>query len=102
MIAQWRQLSTLTKVFYIGGLVSFIGLGIMILTGMTSIGAKWELLKLRRSAKTGPIAEPLAFLIRIWEGSMALKASREVFRMLDEPRNALRDSLVVRFMHYSD
>ena len=39
MIAQWRQLSTLTKVFYIGGLVSFIGLGIMILTGMTSIGA---------------------------------------------------------------
>jgi hypothetical protein len=35
--------------FYIGGLISFIGPAVMILTGMTSIGAilaqKWELLK---------------------------------------------------------
>jgi hypothetical protein len=34
------------KVFYIAGLVSFIGLGVMILTGLTSIGDilgwKWE------------------------------------------------------------
>jgi hypothetical protein len=29
---------TLTKIFYIGGLVSFIGLVVMILTGLTSIG----------------------------------------------------------------
>ena len=29
----------MTKIFYIGGLISFIGLAIMILTGMTSIGA---------------------------------------------------------------
>lgn len=33
------------EVFYIAGLSSFIGLIIMILTGMTSIGAIWELLK---------------------------------------------------------
>ena len=37
MIAEWRQIGTLTKIFYIGGLVSFLGLAIMILTGMTSI-----------------------------------------------------------------
>jgi hypothetical protein len=37
MIVEWRQLSTLTKTFYIGGLVSFLGLAITILTGMTSI-----------------------------------------------------------------
>jgi hypothetical protein len=37
MIVEWRQLSTLTKIFYIGGLVSFLGPAIMILTGMTSI-----------------------------------------------------------------
>jgi hypothetical protein len=38
VIAEWRELSTLTKIFYIAGLVSFIGLAVMILTGMTSIG----------------------------------------------------------------
>ncbi|MGA2938954.1 MAG: hypothetical protein ABSF52_17915, partial [Syntrophobacteraceae bacterium] len=38
MTLEWRQLSTLTKIFYIGGLISFLGLAIMILTGMTSIG----------------------------------------------------------------
>ena len=37
MMAEWRELSTLTKIFYIAGLVSFIGLAIMILTAMTSI-----------------------------------------------------------------
>ena len=37
MIVEWRQLRTLTKTFYIGGLVSFLGLAITILTGMTSI-----------------------------------------------------------------
>ena len=49
MIAEWRQLSTIAKIFYIGGLVSFIGLAVMILTGVTSIGdilaQKWELIK---------------------------------------------------------
>jgi len=45
MMSEWRQLSTIAKIFYIGGLVSFIGLAIMILTGMTSISAIWELLK---------------------------------------------------------
>ena len=39
MIADWRQLSTLTKIFYIVGLISFIGPAIMILTEMTRIGA---------------------------------------------------------------
>ena len=45
MMSEWRELSTLTKMFYLGGLVSFIGLAIMILTGMTSLGAIWALLK---------------------------------------------------------
>jgi len=44
-MSEWRELSTLTKMFYLGGLVSFIGLAIMILTGMTSLGAIWALLK---------------------------------------------------------
>jgi hypothetical protein len=45
MMAEWRELSTLTKIFYIGGLINFIGLAIMILTGMTSIGdiVGWKL-----------------------------------------------------------
>ena len=38
MIAEWRELSTMTKIFYIAGLISAIGLAIMILTGLTSIG----------------------------------------------------------------
>jgi len=50
MVTEWRQLSTLTKIFYIGGVVSAIGLAVMILSGMTGIGSifaqKWELLKL--------------------------------------------------------
>jgi len=50
MMAKWRELSTLTKIFCIFGLISFIGLAIMILTGVTSIGdilaLKSELLKL--------------------------------------------------------
>lgn len=46
MMAEWRDLATLTKVFYIAGLISFIGLAVMILTGMTSIGAIRELRKL--------------------------------------------------------
>ena len=46
MRAEWRQLRTITEIFYIGGLISFIGLTIMILTGMTSIGAIWEIFKL--------------------------------------------------------
>jgi len=45
MIAEWKELSTMAKIFYIGGLISFIGLAIMILTGVTSIGAIWELFK---------------------------------------------------------
>ena len=44
-MAELRQLSTIAKIFHIAGLIGFIGLGIMILTGMTSIGAIWELLK---------------------------------------------------------
>jgi hypothetical protein len=47
MIAEWRQLSRLTKIFYICGLVSLMGSAIMILTGLTSIGAIWEVLKRR-------------------------------------------------------
>jgi hypothetical protein len=39
MITGWEELSGGMKVFYVGGLVSLIGLGVMILTGMTSIGA---------------------------------------------------------------
>jgi hypothetical protein len=46
-MAEWREFSTLNKIFYIVGLVSFLGLAIMILTGMTSIGAIWALLKRR-------------------------------------------------------
>jgi hypothetical protein len=38
MMAEWSQLSTITKIFYIGGLISFLGLAIINLTGMTSIG----------------------------------------------------------------
>jgi hypothetical protein len=38
-LSDWRQLSTMTKISYIGGLISFIGLAIMILTGVTCIGA---------------------------------------------------------------
>jgi hypothetical protein len=46
MMAGWMELSTImTKIFYFGGLVSFLGLAIMILTGMASIGAIWELLE---------------------------------------------------------
>jgi hypothetical protein len=44
-MTEWRELSMLTKIFYIGGQISFIGPAIMILTGMTSIGAMWEHLK---------------------------------------------------------
>ena len=36
----------MTKIFYIGGLVSFIGLAIMTLTGKTGVGTLWELLRL--------------------------------------------------------
>jgi hypothetical protein len=46
-MAKWRQPGAITKIFYIGGLISFLGLALMILTGMTSIGAVWELLKRR-------------------------------------------------------
>jgi hypothetical protein len=38
MISRWKELSGGMKVFYIAGLVSAIGLGVMILTGLTSIG----------------------------------------------------------------
>jgi len=44
MMSEWRELCTLTNIFYIGGLLSFIGLVVMILTSVTSIGAIWELL----------------------------------------------------------
>jgi hypothetical protein len=47
MLSEWRQLSTLTRIFYIVGLSSFIGLAVMILTSMTGIGAIWELFKRR-------------------------------------------------------
>ncbi len=38
MMAEWRQLGALTKIFYIGGLVGFIDMAIMILTVMTIVG----------------------------------------------------------------
>ena len=44
-MAEWREFSTLTKIFYIAGGISFLGLAIMILTGMTNIGAIWGLRK---------------------------------------------------------
>ena len=48
-MSKWRELSMSTKIFYIAGLISFICLAIMILTGMTSIGGilarKWDLLE---------------------------------------------------------
>jgi len=43
-MSDWRQLSAITKIVYIGGLISFLALALMILTGMTGIGAIWELL----------------------------------------------------------
>jgi nitrate reductase gamma subunit len=45
-MAEWRQLITIVRLFHIGGLFSFLGFAIMILTGMTSIGAIEELLRL--------------------------------------------------------
>ena len=49
-MAEWQELSTMKKIFYIAGLVSFIVLIVMILTGMTSIGdilaREWERIKL--------------------------------------------------------
>ena len=38
MMGEWKELSRMTKIFYIAGLVSAIGLAVMILAGMTSIG----------------------------------------------------------------
>jgi hypothetical protein len=38
MMADWKELGKSTKVFYIAGLISAIGLAVMILTGMISIG----------------------------------------------------------------
>lgn len=37
MKSDWKQLSTMWKMLYIGGLVSFIGLVVMILSGVASI-----------------------------------------------------------------
>ncbi len=44
MMAEWRELGTLTKIIYIGGVVSAIGLAVMILSGMTGAGGilSWE------------------------------------------------------------
>jgi hypothetical protein len=42
VLIEWEELSRMTKIFYIAGIISFIGLAIMILTGMTSLGAIWE------------------------------------------------------------
>jgi hypothetical protein len=53
MMIEWRELSGMTKIFYITGLVSVIGLAVMILTGMVGIGNivawKWE------TAQTVPV-----------------------------------------------
>ncbi len=38
MMSRWKELSGGMKAFYIAGLVSSIGLGVMILTGLTRIG----------------------------------------------------------------
>ena len=37
-MSRWREASPLEKAFYIGGVISFVGLAVMILTGMTTIG----------------------------------------------------------------
>ena len=47
MIAEWRQLGRLTKIFYVCELVGLMGSAIMIPTGLTGIGAIWEVLKRR-------------------------------------------------------
>ena len=50
MMIELKELSRSTKVFYIAGLVSAIGLEVMILSGKVSIGAilawQWKLIKL--------------------------------------------------------
>ena len=38
MMAEWKEFSTMTKIFYIGGLVSFIGLASNDSDRLTSIG----------------------------------------------------------------
>ncbi len=38
-MSRWKELGKMMKIFYIGGLVSFIGLAVMILSGVTGIGA---------------------------------------------------------------
>ena len=38
MMIEWRGLSRSRKVFYIPGLISAIGLALMILTGMINVG----------------------------------------------------------------
>lgn len=49
MMINWKEFSTLKKIFYITSLVSAIGLAVMILTGMVIISDilawKWELIK---------------------------------------------------------
>ncbi|MGA2936183.1 MAG: hypothetical protein ABSF52_03680 [Syntrophobacteraceae bacterium] len=39
MMAEWRELGTLSKIFYIGGVVSAIGLAVMILSGFFRLAA---------------------------------------------------------------
>jgi hypothetical protein len=59
---------------------------IEITSEFTIFAFKWKIPKLCRSTKTCPVDLPLAFLIRLWEGSMALKVFCEVFMVLDEPK----------------
>lgn len=49
-MSEWKELSTLTKVLYIGGQISFIGPASMILAGMTGtdtvLAPKWDPVRL--------------------------------------------------------
>ena len=51
MMNEWEELSMLTKIFYIGGLVSLTGLLVMILTGLTSLG---DILGKKKYFEQGP------------------------------------------------
>ncbi len=68
MMIEWRQLSTMTKIFYIAGLVSFIGLAIMTLCDRNN--QYW------RSMGTSQ-AVPLVYVIQGWMKWIPLNGLRK-------------------------
>ncbi len=63
MMGEWRRFYVLTKIFCIGGLISFLGLAIMILTGITGIGA--ILVPGKRCVLETPKPASLAYHLRV-------------------------------------